>query len=87
MYHRYRILVCPLCGDLECGFISVSVDNQSDTVEWSNFYLENRNEKLDIGPFFLAGITTKMQCDPANGTLYLNGCRVAAVYTLTDRIA
>ncbi|CAM4490302.1 hypothetical protein FHS16_005450 [Paenibacillus endophyticus] len=50
-YHRYPILICPQCGDLECGYISVAIDKESDIVEWSNFYLEHNNQPLDIGPF------------------------------------
>ncbi|MGM0885242.1 MAG: oxidoreductase [Bacillota bacterium] len=52
-YHRYPILICPQCGDLECGYISVAIDkeSESDIVEWSNFYLEHNNQLLDIGPF------------------------------------
>lgn len=52
MYHRYPILVCPWCGDLECGYISVSIDRESDIIEWSNFQLEGNQRKLDIGPFY-----------------------------------
>lgn len=51
-YHRYPIFICPECGDLECGYISVSIDKESDIVEWSNFYIEQSNQKLDIGPFY-----------------------------------
>jgi len=50
-YHRYPIFICPQCGDLECGYISVAIDKESDIVEWSNFYLEHKNQPLDIGPF------------------------------------
>jgi hypothetical protein len=33
----------PQCGDLECGYISVAIDKESDIVEWSNYYLEHNN--------------------------------------------
>lgn len=51
-YHRYPLLVCPWCGDSECGYISVSIDKESDIVEWSNFYIEPKFEKINIGPFY-----------------------------------
>lgn len=52
MYHRYPLLICPECGDLECGYISVAMDKVSDHVEWSNFYTEPNKKSLDIGPFY-----------------------------------
>lgn len=50
-YHRYPIMICPQCGDLDCGYISVAIDKEADIVEWSNFYLEHNNLLLNIGPF------------------------------------
>ncbi|MBH5316518.1 oxidoreductase [Paenibacillus sp. GSMTC-2017] len=52
LYYRYPILVCPWCGDEECGFISVSIDREEDIVIWQDFRLESENKKIDIGPFY-----------------------------------
>lgn len=54
LYYRYPILVCPLCGDEECGFISVKIDKEGDIVIWKDFILEGENKKLDIGPFYFS---------------------------------
>lgn len=34
---RAAILVCEVCGDLECGALSVRVTRSTDTVCWSDF--------------------------------------------------
>lgn len=52
MYYRYPIMVCPLCGDEECGFISVKIDREEDIVIWKDFYLEHQMQKINIGPFY-----------------------------------
>lgn len=52
LYYRYPILVCPWCGDEECGFISVSIDREGDQVTWSNFKVEPSNRPIDIGPYY-----------------------------------
>ncbi|WP_337032583.1 oxidoreductase [Paenibacillus illinoisensis] len=52
LYYRYPILVCPLCGDEECGYISVKVDRDDDVVIWKDFMLEHKNQPLNIGPFY-----------------------------------
>lgn len=52
MYYRYPILVCPWCGDEECGFISVKIDREADVVIWKDFKLEPDNKPIDIGPFY-----------------------------------
>jgi len=51
LYYRYPILVCPLCGDEECGFISVMIDKEGDIVIWRDFILEGE-KKINIGPFY-----------------------------------
>lgn len=37
LYFRYLILVCPWCGDEECGFISVYIERENDTIIWRDF--------------------------------------------------
>ncbi|MCK6074626.1 oxidoreductase [Paenibacillus silvae] len=49
MYDRYPILVCPWCGDEECGYISVKIDRKDDIVIWKDFMLDD--QKLQVGPF------------------------------------
>jgi len=52
LYYRYPILVCPWCGDEECGYISVKVDREENVVIWKDFKLEHKNQPLNIGPFY-----------------------------------
>ncbi|WP_336780341.1 oxidoreductase [Paenibacillus illinoisensis] len=52
LYYRYPILVCPWCGDEECGYISVKVDREEDVVIWKDFILEHKNQPLNVGPFY-----------------------------------
>ncbi|MEK4251768.1 oxidoreductase [Paenibacillus sp. FSL W7-1287] len=52
LYYRYPILVCPWCGDEECGFISVFIERHEDYVIWKDFKLEPNNITINIGPFF-----------------------------------
>ncbi|MDP9701497.1 oxidoreductase [Paenibacillus polysaccharolyticus] len=50
MYYRYPILVCPGCGDEECGYVSVKIDREDDIVIWKEFMLND--QKLQVGPFY-----------------------------------
>ncbi|MCU6792356.1 oxidoreductase [Paenibacillus sp. WQ 127069] len=52
MYNRYPILVCPWCGDEECGFISVRIEREEDVVIWKDFKKEHDNKIINIGPFY-----------------------------------
>lgn len=51
-YYRYPLLVCPWCGDEECGFISVWIEREGDYVVWKEFKLEPGNQSLQIGPYY-----------------------------------
>ncbi|GAA3406905.1 oxidoreductase [Paenibacillus hodogayensis] len=51
MYYRYPIMVCPWCGDEECGFISVKIDREDDFIIWKDFYVESEKKKINIGPY------------------------------------
>lgn len=55
---RRSLYVCPECGDLGCGAISIVVDCDADSVAWRNFGYENNYEPRaltsgfeDVGPF------------------------------------
>ncbi|MEE4576726.1 oxidoreductase [Paenibacillus polymyxa] len=52
MYYRYPILVCPWCGDEECGYISVKIYREEEIVIWKDFKLEHENKPINIGPFY-----------------------------------
>ncbi|WP_025681671.1 hypothetical protein [Paenibacillus massiliensis] len=52
MYYRYPILVCPWCGDEECGYISVKIDREGDLVIWKDFRLEPDTKQIHVGPFY-----------------------------------
>jgi len=57
--HRYSIYICPECGDIGCGAITVQIEKTEDGFVWKNLGYENdydesisdfkRYEK--IGPF------------------------------------
>lgn len=52
LYYRYPILICPWCGDEECGFISVFIERKGNIVIWQDFKLEPGNKSIPIGPFY-----------------------------------
>ncbi|NEW06862.1 oxidoreductase [Paenibacillus sp. SYP-B3998] len=52
LYFRYPILVCPWCGDEECGFISVYIQREDDIIIWQDFKLEPSTKIINIGPFY-----------------------------------
>ncbi|KQN98975.1 hypothetical protein [Paenibacillus sp. Leaf72] len=52
MYSRYPILVCPWCGDEECGFISVRIEREDDIVVWKDFRKEPDNQRIQLGPYY-----------------------------------
>jgi hypothetical protein len=68
MYYRYPILVCHWCGDEECGYISVKVDREEDTVIWKDFLLEPDNKKINIGPFYFDWNNYKQAIENTFGT-------------------
>jgi hypothetical protein len=53
--HRVALFVCPECGDLACGAITVLVSRNDLVVQWSDFAYDNgyeaRTELTDVGPF------------------------------------
>lgn len=53
--HRVALFVCPECGDLACGAITVLVSRNDLSVKWSDFAYDNGYEPasgLDqVGPF------------------------------------
>ena len=52
LYYRYPILVCPWCGDEECGFISVFIEKEENLIVWRDFKLEPSNKAINVGPFY-----------------------------------
>jgi len=42
------IYVCPECGDIGCGAITVRVEKTGDSVSWSNFAEQNTNYELAV---------------------------------------
>ncbi|NQX68684.1 oxidoreductase [Paenibacillus alba] len=52
LYFRYPILVCPWCGDEECGFISVYIQREDDIIIWQDFKVEPSAKNINIGPFY-----------------------------------
>lgn len=52
LFYRYPILVCPWCGEEDCGFISVWIEREEDLVIWRDFKLEPSNSSIAIGPFY-----------------------------------
>jgi len=55
---RVSLYVCPECGDLGCGVISVQIDVAEDKITWRDFGYENsyeehveRDSYSSVGPF------------------------------------
>ena len=55
---RTVLYVCPECGDVGCGAVTLLVQQGADTVTWKHFGFENNYEDMvhtdgyyDIGPF------------------------------------
>ena len=56
---RNSVYICPACGDLDCGAITLIIEEQGELVVWRDFGFENtyedtveRESLADIGPFF-----------------------------------
>jgi hypothetical protein len=61
-HNRTSLCICPECGDLGCGAISVSVEGGAGIVEWKDFGIQNnyedtihRQDFKGIGPFTFDG--------------------------------
>ena len=56
---RASLYVCPECGDLGCGAVSISLERREGLVVWRDFAFQNNYEELDfdglgykdVGPF------------------------------------
>ncbi|GIP29386.1 hypothetical protein J23TS9_45160 [Paenibacillus sp. J23TS9] len=68
LYYRYPILVCPWCGDEECGFISVKIDKEEDVVIWKDFNLEHENKPIHIGPYYFNWVDYERVINDTFGT-------------------
>ncbi|MEK4058381.1 MULTISPECIES: oxidoreductase [Paenibacillus] len=68
LYYRYPILVCPWCGDEECGFISVFIEREGDLVIWQDFKLEPDNKRIHIGPFYFKWVEYESAINNTYGT-------------------
>lgn len=59
---RVMLYVCPECGDIGCGAITIKITKSSDGYVWSDFAYENnydtamtdRDSYKNIGPFIFA---------------------------------
>jgi hypothetical protein len=56
--HRHTLYVCPECGDLACGAVTVLIERDGDRIVWRDFAFQNENnekahrEKIEgLGPF------------------------------------
>ena len=56
---RISLYICPECGDLDCGAISLIIQEEEGFVVWRDFGFENMYEEniereslADVGPFF-----------------------------------
>ena len=62
--NRVALMVCPECGDLGCGALTVAIDCESGSITWSDFRWEvdwvdpaspeAPIERFEIGPFRFA---------------------------------
>ncbi|MBE9182156.1 hypothetical protein IQ268_26675 [Oculatella sp. LEGE 06141] len=56
--NRCSLYVCPECGDLGCGAVSLAIEQTGDKVIWRDFGYENNYESVvhtegykELGPF------------------------------------
>ncbi len=57
--NRVAIYVCPECGDLGCGAVTVAIDRDGEDIIWSDFRWERNwidpfdleERRFDVGPF------------------------------------
>lgn len=57
---RYILYVCPECGDINCGAVTIAIEETSSHFVWLNFGYENDYEDViyslnryaSIGPFY-----------------------------------
>jgi len=61
--NRVAIYVCPECGDLGCGAVTVAIDRDGEVIIWSDFrwevnwYADHPDEstvRFELGPFRFA---------------------------------
>jgi hypothetical protein len=76
---RTSICICPECGDLGCGAISLSIEGGAGVVEWKDFGIQNNYEDVvhrrgfeGVGPFSFDGgryhaLLTRVRSMIANG--------------------
>ncbi|MDN4618183.1 oxidoreductase [Paenibacillus sp. PsM32] len=50
---QYFIFVCPMCADLGCGAITVSIKREEEYIIWADFRSENHetSQSLNMGPY------------------------------------
>jgi hypothetical protein len=77
--NRTILCICPECGDLGCGAITVCVEGGAGVVEWKDFAIQNNYEDVihrqgfeGIGPFTFDGaqyhaLFTRVRSLIANG--------------------
>jgi hypothetical protein len=58
---RYPLFICPECGDLACGTVTVTVQEEKDRITWRDFGYQNTYETdiyfdafKRIGPFIFS---------------------------------
>ena len=57
---RYLLYICPECGDISCGAVTIAIEETSSHFVWRNFGYENDYEDTihsydryaSIGPFY-----------------------------------
>ena len=55
---RIALYICPECGELDCGAVTMLVQREADVIVWKDFGVQNNYENVvhrdgleDIGPF------------------------------------
>ncbi len=59
---RTALYICPECGDLGCGAVTLLVQREAGLIIWKDFGIQNNYEEVihtdgfeDIGPFTFEG--------------------------------
>jgi hypothetical protein len=62
-HNRTTLCICPECGGLGCGAISLSVEGGAGVIEWKDFGIQNNYEDViyrqgfeGVGPFTFDGV-------------------------------
>lgn len=63
---RYPLFVCPECGDIGCGMITMDIVFEQNQVIWKNFAYEKGYEPIDFEYFYFLDEPLNFNFDKTN---------------------